>query len=249
MSMHFRIFVISILLLTFQVKSSSAEDTIAEEHIFSLIYNQQFNEAEKLLKSDKNQLNPFYSRILNLDLHWWKYSLSRSREDANQLKNILDNFSTETQNTQEERINELIRLSYKMRYEIKRYNFISALFIRSDVRKQIALLKSRPLNINTEQLKLFDLYLALFQYFDNVINPFSLQSKSDEHAKSLSLLEKYAQDDDLILSTMAHYFLGRILIKVENKPLEGRTHFRILANRFPQNTLFRDIANGTNTNF
>ena len=247
--MHFRIFVIFIFLLTFQTKSSSAEENAAEKHIFSLIYNQQFSEAEKLLQTEQNQLNPFYARILDLDLHWWKYSLSRSKEDANQLKIILDNFSTETQNTQEERINELIRSSYKMRYEIKRYNFISALFIRSDVRKQIALLKSKPLNINTEQLKLFDLYLVLFQYFDNVINPFSIESKSAKHEKSLSLLEKYAQDDDLILSTMAHYFLGRILIKVENKPLEGEAHFKILANRFPKNTLFRDIANGTNTKF
>ena len=247
--MYFRIIVISILLLTFQTKSSSATENAAEKHIFSLIYNQQFSEAEKLLKTEQNQLNPFYARILNLDLHWWKYSLSRSREDAKQLKTILDNFSTKTQSTQEERINELIRLSYKMRYDIKRYNFISALIIRSGVRKQIDILKSTPMNVDAEQLKLFDLYLVLFQYFDNVINPFSLENKSAKHAKSLSLLEKYSQDDDLILSTMAHYFLGRILTKVEDTPMEGRAHFNILAKRFPQNTLFRDIANGTNTKF
>jgi hypothetical protein len=247
--MLFKTFVIVFFLIPFQIKSISATENAKIEQIFTLVYNQQFDEAENMLKTEQTQLDSFYSRILNLDLYWWKYSLSRSSKDANALKNILDGFSSVTQDTQEERMDELIRLSYKMRYEIKRYNFIGAIIIRSNVRRQIEVLKSEKLNIPAKRLKLFDLYLALFQYFDNAINPFSIESKSSELSASLLLLEKYAQEDDLILSTIAHYFLGRILIKVEKDPEKGWVHFRVLAKRFPKNKLFHDIANGTNTKF
>jgi hypothetical protein len=100
-----------------------------------------------------------------------------------------------------------------------------------------------------DRQKLFDLYLSLFSYFDNVINPFSFGSKSEEFSKSLQTLEKYTFDDDLILSTMAHYFLGRIYVKVEKQPDKGQAHFRILAQRFPKNTLFQELANGLNPKF
>lgn len=246
--MLFRTFAIILSVIPFQINISTTENTKVEQ-IFTLIYNQQFDEAENMLKTGQNQLDGFYSRILNLDLYWWKYSLSRSGKDADALKNILDNFSSATQNTQEERIDELIRLSYKMRYEVKRYNLIGAVIIRSKVRRQIEVLKSEKLNIPPERLKLFDLYLTLFQYFDNAINPFAMESKSSELSDSFLLLEKYAQEDDLILSTIAHYFLGRILIKMEKDTVKGRAHFEVLAKRFPKNSLFRDIANGTNTKF
>src|SRR5665811_2168764 len=139
--------------------------------------------------------------------------------------------------------------SYEMRYEVKRYNFIGAFFIRSDIRKQIEFLKTETLNLYGSRLKLFDLYIALFQYFDNAINPFSLDSKSAELENSMISLEKYSHEDDLILSTMAHYFLGRIYIKVEKNLEKGQAHFKILAERFPKNQLFPEIANGTNTKF
>lgn len=247
--MFSRIYIIVAFLLSFQIKSALANENTRVEQIFTLIYNQEFKEAEKLLNDGQNQMDVFYKRILTLDLYWWQYSLSRSREDAKNFKNILEEFGTANKDATEERINELIRMSYEMRYELKRYNLISAIIIRSDVSRQIELLKSENINIPAEQLKLFDLYLALFNYFNNAINPFSIESKSSKLSASLLLLEKYSHEDDLIVSTIAHYFLGRILIKVDNSPEKGRIHFKVLAKRFPQNFLFRDIANGTNTKF
>lgn len=247
--MTLKLYLLLFLLFSFQLKSISAERNDIVEQVFTLIYNQQFNDAENVLKAEQNQLDNFHFRILNLDLYWWKYSLSRSKTDAKVLKVILENFNSATQNTQEERINELIRSSYQMRYEIKRYNFIGAYLIRANVRKQIEALELETLHISSEQLNLFDLYLALFQYFDNVINPFSVESKTTELSNSLILLEKYAQEDDLILSTMAHYFLGRVYIKVEKNFEKGQVHFNVLEKQFPENPLFRDIANGTNTKF
>ena len=136
-----------------------------------------------------------------------------------------------------------------MRYEIKRYNLIGALIIRSDVREQIEAIKSSDLSFLGDRQNLFDLYLSLFDYFDTSINPFSFGRKSEAYSKSLQTLEKYSHDNDLILSTMAHYFLGRIYTKVEKQPEKGQAHFKVLAQRFPKNALFQELANGLNPKF
>jgi hypothetical protein len=236
-------------LISFQFKSFSSENDTTVNRIFTLIYNQQFTEAENTLNSQHNQLDPYYFNILKLDLYWWKYSLSKSKEDANVLNKVLDSFSESQIKSQEARINELIRSSYKMRYEIKRYNLFGALIIRSEVRKQIEVIKQNDLSFLGDRQKLFDLYLSLFSYFDNVINPFSFGGKSEEFSKSMQTLEDYSRDNDLVLSTMAHYFLGRIYMKVEKHKEKGQAHFRILSQRFPKNTLFHELANGLNPKF
>jgi len=247
--MFFRILLVFVFLISFQYTGFSSETDTTVNRIFTLIYNQQFIESEESLNGQSKQLDSFYFNILKLDLYWWKYSLSRSKVDAVKLNEVLNEIAKTPLNTGEDRINKLICSSYKMRYEIKRFNLFSALIIRSDVRKQIEIIKQNDLSYLGDRQKLFDLYLSLFSYFDNAINPFSFGSKSEEFSKSLQTLEKYTQDDDLILSTMAHYFLGRIYVKVEKQPEKGQAHFRILAQRFPKNTLFPQLANGLNPKF
>jgi hypothetical protein len=244
-----RIFIIGFILISFYAVSYSTEKDSTVENIFNLIYNQQFTEAEKVLNDNKSKVEPFYFNILNLDLFWWRYSLSRSKEDANNLNEVLNNFSNSSANKTENQIDRLIRTSYQMRYEMKRYNIIGVLFIRSDVRKQIEDLKDEDLSFLGDRQKLYDFYLALFDYFDESINPFSFGKKSEKYSKSILTLEKFSNDNDLILSTLAHYFLGRIYLKVEKQTEKGQAHFKILANRFPENKLFYQLANGLNTKF
>jgi hypothetical protein len=81
------------------------------------------------------------------------------------------------------------------------------------------------------------------------MNPFSFGKKSGEYLKSLPALENYSNNNDFILSTMAHYFLGRIYTKVEKQPDKGKIHFTILSKRFPKNVLFFELANGLNPKF
>jgi hypothetical protein len=81
------------------------------------------------------------------------------------------------------------------------------------------------------------------------MNLFSFGSKSEKYLQSLATLEKYSRDKDLILSTMAHYFLGRIYTKVEKQPEKGQVHFKVLTERFPKNTLFKELADGVNSKF
>jgi len=231
-----------------QVGSANEKDSTAQ-NIFTLIYNQHFSEAEKALALHCSQLEPFYYNILNLDLYWWKYSLSRSKDDAKSLNSMLSNFNKNSANKQEVSINELIRLSYQMRYEIKRYNLVGALFLRSEARSKIETVKQYELSFLGDRQNLFDLYVSLFDYFDTAINPFLFGRKSEAYSKSLLKLEKYSFNNDLILSTLAHYFLGRIYMKVEKQPEKGMGHFKILAKRFPENPLFYELANGLNPRF
>ena len=244
-----RIIIVIISLISIQQIGYTTENDSTVNRIFTLIYNQQFSEAEKSMEGQINILDPFYNNVLKLDLFWWKYSLSRSREDAKRFTEILDLLNKASVNTPKEKINELVILSYKMRYEIKRYNVIGAFILRSDARKRIDSLKMTDLYFLGEQQKLFDFYLTLFAYFDEVLNPFSFGNKSGEYSKSLQALEKYSLDTDLILSTMAHYYLGRIYTKVEKHSEKGKSHFRILAQRFPDNSLFAELANGLNPEF
>ena len=230
-----------------KVFSNETDSTVIK--IFTLIYNQQFVEAEKALESDRTLIEPFYHNILKLDLFWWKYSLSKSKEDSKAFKSVLEEFEKFSQNTTEGRINNLICSLYQMRYEVKRYNLIGALIIRSEVCDQIEEFKNEDLSFLGDRQKLFDLQLVLFNFFEETINPFSFGKKSDEYLKSLSVLEKYSLEDDFILSTLAHYFLGRIYTKVEKQPEKGKTHFMILSKRFPKNVLFYELANGLNPRF
>lgn len=244
-----RIFILVISLISFQKIGYATENDSTFNRIFTLIYNQQFSEAEVSLEEQISNLEPFYYHVLKLDLFWWKYSLSRSREDSKKLTEVLDLLTKTSVNSREEKINELVILSYKMRFEIKRYHVIGAFMLRSDARRKIDALKMSDLSFLGEHRKLFDFYLTLFAYFDDVLNPFSFGSKSAAYSKSLQALEKYSLDADLILSTMAHYFLGRIYTKVEKQSEKGKAHFRILAQRFPENTLFEELANGLNPEF
>jgi tetratricopeptide (TPR) repeat protein len=244
-----RIFIAVIFLISIHLVGYTNENDSTVNRIFTLIYNQQFSDAEKSLEENINQLQPFYNHVLQLDLYWWKYSLSRSKEDAKKLNEILAKFTKTAINSREEEINELIVLSYQMRYEIKRYNVIGAYLLRSDARKRIEVVKISDLSFLGDRQKLFNLYLSLFDYFDNVVNPFSFGRKSDEFLESLQALEKYSFDNDLILSTMAHYYLGRIYTKVEKQPEKGLAHFKILAQRFPKNILFKQLSEGLNPNF
>lgn len=244
-----RIFAALLILFANQQIGFATEKDAAVIQIFTLIYNQKFTEAEKALQSQNNLIEPFFHNILKLDLYWWKYSLSRSNEDAHHLKKVLAGFHNSTGNLPEEQINEVIRLSYQMRYEVKRYNLIAAYFLRTDIREKIESLKMQDLSFLGNRQQLFGLYVTLFDSFESSFNPLSSGNKSERFSKSVAALEIYSHSGDLIVSTLAHYFLGRIYTKVEKKPEKGLEHFKILAKRFPENVLFSQLSQGLNPRF
>jgi len=77
----------------------------------------------------------------------------------------------------------------------------------------------------------------MFMYFKHV-NPFTLITGSSQQKNYLNQMGYYTMDDDLILNTMAHYFLGRIYQKVKKDASKGKMHFEVLTSKFPDNKLF-----------
>jgi len=222
---------------TTQTRSNNSSKDSIVSHIFISIYNQQFNKAEHLLAENKMQIDPFYSEVLNIDLHWWKYNMSRSKEDAKKLNILLNKTENGAINSQENKISKLIKKSYLLRYERKRYNFIEVIILRSEINKLLIDIQHNRIPITGDQLKLFDLYSTMFMYFKNV-NPFQLLSGNTEQVGYLSKMGTYTLEDDLVLNTMAHYFLGRIYQKVKKDAQKGKMHFEVLSKKFPENKLF-----------
>ena len=246
--MQFRIILSLLFLVSFLPETFPAQRDSPADHIFSLIYNQQFTEAEKLLEASRREIDPFYFSVLKLDLYWWKYSLLHSNADAEKLNVLLEQLAELPEKTTTGKISKLIRLSYKMRYELKRKNYVSAFFVRSDIKKQVELLKSGKIALSVDEQKLFELYVILFQYSESA-NPFSISKKTENRTDLIMKLKRHCSDEDLIVATLAHYFLGRIYTKIEKQPEKGRVHFQVLARRFPQNRLFDDLAKGLVVDF
>ncbi|HSO85297.1 MAG TPA: hypothetical protein VLQ91_02010 [Draconibacterium sp.] len=246
--MQYRIILSLLFLVSILPETFSAQRDSSAERIFSLIYNQQFTEAEKLLEASRKEIDPFYFSVLKLDLFWWKYSLSRTKTDAQNLNFLLDQLAETPGNSTNKKITELIRLSYQMRFEVKQKNYLNAFFVRSDVQKQLELLQKEKIVIPADQQKLFDLYVILLQYSEHA-NPFSFSKKTEKKADLIMKLTRYCAGEDLIVSTLAHYFLGRIYTKIEKQPEKGREHFQVLAQKFPQNRLFTDLAKGLAVDF
>lgn len=207
--------------------------------IFKNIYNQEFNKAKILLDKEGANLNDFYSTVLNIDLLWWKYSATRSKSDAGNLNDYLNRIEPKESFNSKDKIKLLICKSYQLRYARKRYNLFAIFGIRSEIKDLLSELDRNKLPISGDQLKLFDFYVVMFQYFDKV-NPLSIQNTSAKRENELLMLRKFSKEDDLIVSTMANYFLGRIYQKVENEPELGKSHFEVLSRQFPNNTLFKE---------
>lgn len=246
--MQYRLIFLVLFLVLLLPEARPAQSDSAADRIFSLIYNQQFAEAGKLLEASRKEIDPFYFSLLKLDLFWWKYSLSRTKTDAEKLNNVLDQLDETPENAANKKITELIRLSYQMRFEVKQKNYVKAYFVRSDIQKQLEILQKEKVEIPAGQQKLFELYVILIQYSETA-NPFSFAKNTEHKAELIRKLNRHCADEDLIVSTLAHYFLGRIYTKIEKQPEKGREHFQFLARRFPQNRLFADLANGLAVDF
>ncbi len=240
--MRLRVVLIFLFVVFFQFNSFSIKNDSLVNAVFTLIYNQNFDEAENALQKNQEEIDVFYYNMLNLDLFWWKYSMSRTKNDAGKLKQVLEDIYESDKNSSENKINHLVQSSYRFRYELKRFNIVGAMVLRSDIHKQIEEIGNPEFPLSDNKFKLYELYIALFEYSDNSINPFVINSKSEACKKSLSIIENYTHDNDLVVQTLAHYFLGRIYMKVQKEPEKAKIHFRYLSDKFPENTFFAKLA-------
>lgn len=240
--MNLRILITSILLTTIQINGEANSKHSVIDTIFTLIYNQQYEKADSLLIASNDQFDAFYSDILKMDLYWWKYVTISSNNELQQLNQLLKDFNLPGRNKLDFELKELITLSYQLRLKLMRFNVPAALILRSRIKQLLLEINRKELSFSENKLKLFDLYNFLFLYFDNIFNPFFLESKRTERTNALSQIEHYTHENDLIVETLAHYFLGKIYINIENNPRKGKIHFEILSKKYPRNLLFSKLA-------
>ncbi len=229
------------LLILFSVNFSavSANNDSISSRVFTLIYKQNLTEAEATLQAGNGQLNDFYKLFLTLDLHWWKYRTTYSRENSRKLDELIEKSILPETNTYERKMRQIIVKSYQLRYAKKKFNIIGMLLARSDIRDLIGEIEKEAPPFSGDEQKLFETYVIMYQYIEN-INFFSNEKKSAERVKKLSRMEKFAQEDNVMLNTIAHFFLARMYQKIERQPKIGLSHFQILTKKFPTNKTFAE---------
>jgi len=238
--MIFRILLFFILTV-FATSGFSQQNEKVVDDIFKYFYNQQFTEADSLLKLHSEEIEPFYVDILTIDLNWWRHVFYPSELNSKQFNSLLKSMEQENTDSPDRKIKHLVWLSYQLRFEFKRYNIIGAIRLRSEIKKLLEEIKINELNYSNNRIKLYYLYNALFTYFDNILNPFFSEKIRNEREDALMKIEEYTREDDLIISTLSCYFLGKIYMNIEKDPAKGNQHFKTLTERYPQNTIFREL--------
>lgn len=236
-----RRFFISILFLGFAAGSFANDDEELVNNIFMLIYNQQFPEAEMILQSQNGRIEKSSFYFLTLDLNWWKLILSPSEMSSRQYNTLLKTIKSEKNIVAEDNISRLIWLSYQMRFELKRYNFIASAVLHSEIKKVLGKMSENDPGNRDSKIQLFYLYTALFKYYDNMLNPFFQESRRRARAEALNEIELFTFENNQIVSTLANYFLGKIYMDYEKKPAEGNRYFKVLTEKYPRNKLFREM--------
>jgi hypothetical protein len=236
--MSFRIRIVIIQLL-FVFQTASAQNDSIINHIFKLIYNEKFEQAEQALKNSSGFDDSFYVDVLKIDLYWWQYI--HDKEKGNQLKATIDSFSDSANSSSEGKIKQLIGTSYQIRFEFNRFNLLGAVAARKEIKQLITKIKQDNSKYSKERAKLFELYNLLFQYFDNLINPLFSENKRLKRASALVLLDDFTKDKDLIVRTLACYFVGKIYLNIEKNPQKSKSCFEFLVVQFPNNSIFNEL--------
>ncbi len=230
-----------LIITTFATSSLFGQNEKVINEVFRYIYNQQFHEADSLLAAQHKKTELFYFDILTIDLNWWRHVIYPSELTSKQFNTLLKSMKQERTDTPDKKIKHLVWLSYRLRFEFKRYNIIGAIRLRSEIKNLLEEIQVNELNYSNNRKKLFYLYNALFRYFNNIVNPFFSETKRNERENALLEIERYTRDDDLIISTLSAYFIGKIYLNIEKDPLKANRHFKTLTDRYPQNTIFREL--------
>ncbi|MCY1721769.1 hypothetical protein OU798_15550 [Prolixibacteraceae bacterium Z1-6] len=237
--MTIRLLIISTLLLSVHFSLRASDNDSIANRVFTLIYDQNLNEAESTLKAGNNQLNDFYKLYLNLDLHWWKYRTTYSKENSDKLDELIQKSVLNETGTYEKKMRQIIVKSYQLRYAKKKFNLFGMLSARSTIRDLIREIENEEPPFSGDEQKLFETFVIMYQYIEN-INFFANEKKSSERLKKLNRMEKFTTEDSVILNTVAHFFLARMYQKIEGEPETGLSHFKILTTQFPTNKTFNE---------
>ncbi|WP_346859123.1 hypothetical protein [uncultured Draconibacterium sp.] len=232
---------ITIFLYLLAFTGSATEKDSLINRIFNSTYNQEYQSAELLLKTHKPEIDKLYFMVLSVDLSYWKNVTGTDHPNYNEFENTLEHFKPETTKTLENKASMLIYLSYRLRYELKRYQFLSAIFTLKQTNSVYSEIPANPKSSNLEHFELLQLYNSLFSYFNSYLNPFSGKSGSKKCEQAILSMEKLTRSEQNIVKTLANYFLGKTYLNYNKEPEKGLAHFSELAQQYPNNKKFAEL--------
>lgn len=234
-----------LFLWLFSVLSLQAESDLPVK-IFRFIYNQQYDSAHILLNQYKAELDRFYYAILDIDLSYWENVTGTNNPDYSAFENSLLNYDLNEPSTREQSIIALIGLSYKLRYDLKRFHFISAMQTRRKTLVLYLKIKDDISLKSPEQIAIFRLYNALIAYFNQYPARYFSGAARAEMETAISEMELLNTSDSEIVKTLRAYFLGKIYLQYENAPEKALELFGYLTKNYPNNLNFKEYLKECN---
>lgn len=230
-----------ILFLNLALTSAANVQDSVVNRIFNLAYNMDYGQAEKLLVENRNNIDEFYFAVLEIDMSYWKNVTGTNTPNYDAFEITLDKYTIELTKTFNQKGIQLIQLSYKLRYELKRFRLFSAISTHKNTKLLFAELKTDPQIRSLENPDLFELYDSMFLYFSNYLKPFGGKKKAENCLKAITTMEKLAKSERIMTKTLASYFIGRTYLKYENSPELGVKYFKTLSATYPGNTKFLEL--------
>lgn len=220
--------------------TAHAQDSLLNR-IFILSYNQEYVQANSLLQANKNSIDAIYYAVLDIDMSYWKNVTGTNNPDYTAFETTQQKYNTENAETFEQKVIQLITLSYQLRYELKRYKFFNAISTHKKTKTIFNELKTNTHTQEFEQQELLQLYNSMFSYFDNYLNPFGGKTKKSISEEALLNMEKLANSEQEMVKTLASYFVAKTYLKYEKIPEKGIPYFQHLCKQYPGNLKFRDL--------
>ncbi|WP_319591596.1 hypothetical protein [uncultured Draconibacterium sp.] len=234
-------FVILLLLFLSSQAFASTKDSIVE-CIFNEMYNQHYTQAEEILRANKNNIDSIFFAVLSVDMSYWKNVTGTDTPDYQTFETDLQNLSPVNPTSTTQQAIHLVTLSYQLRYELKRFKLIKAISTRQETKALFSSLKTNE-ELPPKQMELYQLYSALFQYFDNYLKPFFVSTKKENCSEALATMTRLYQSENQITKTLVAYFLGKTWLKYENNPQNAVDYFQWLHKTYPENIKFKALLN------
>ncbi|WP_319482819.1 hypothetical protein [uncultured Draconibacterium sp.] len=223
---------------------SSTQDSLVER-IFNEMYNQHYSRAEEMLRTNKDDIDSVFFAVLSVDMSYWKNVTGTDTPDYPAFETDLQQLSPTNPTSTTQQAIRLVTLSYQLRYELKRFKLIKAISTRQETKALFSLLKPNE-TLPPEQQELYQLYSALFQYFDNYLKPFFVSDKTENCSKALITMAGLYQSESRITKTLVAYFLGKTWLKYENEPENAIEYFQWLNKSYPKNIKFDELLTECN---
>ena len=230
---------IAFILIGLSSRSNNLENP-ATVQVFNLIYNQQYDKADSSLSANRHEIGNLMADILLIDLEYWRYVTSDSKESFNQFEAFLHSCNLGEEGSDENKIRQLVVYIYSLRLYYKRFNILK--FNITWIKMKILLNKvdQQTLQVLGNGNELVGVYNSVYKYLSQKLNPFSFLKK--QNSGELALLEENCKNEILIINTLSNYFVGKLYLKFEKEPAKALGFFQVLINRYPNNKVFRDLA-------